>query len=163
RASSARIPRSRSGSGGSAGWPTERPAAPGGSHDERGPRRAAGGQAARARGAAMEQDKEERRGFQVKDRRRFSETGEARSGAREEAGEEPAPASRAASEPSSPPHPSAPEEPVTFSTFVLGLSTQALLHLGEIADPVSGAVERDLGAAKHVIDILAILGEKTRN
>jgi len=107
----------------------------------------------------MEQDKEERRGFQVKDRRRFSETGEARS----EASEEPAPASPAASEPSPPPHPSAPEEPVTFSTFVLGLSTQALLHLGEIADPVSGAVERDLGAAKHVIDILAILGEKTRN
>jgi len=107
----------------------------------------------------MEQDKEERRGFQVKDRRRFSETGEARS----EASEEPAPASPAASEPSSPPHPSAPEEPVTFSTFVLSLSTQALLHLGEIADPVSGAVERDLGAAKHVIDILAILGEKTRN
>jgi len=107
----------------------------------------------------MEQDKEERRGFQVKDRRRFSETGEARS----EASEEPAPASPAASEPSPAPHPSAPEEPVTFSTFVLGLSTQALLHLGEIADPISGAVEHDLGAAKHVIDILAILGEKTRN
>ena len=106
----------------------------------------------------MEQDKEERRGFQVKDRRRFSETGEARSGATEE----PAPASPAA-EPPPAPHPGAPEEPVTFLTFVLGLSTQALLHLGEIADPMSGAVARDLGAAKHVIDILAILGEKTRN
>jgi hypothetical protein len=107
----------------------------------------------------MEQDNEDRRGFQVKDRRRFSETGEARSGV----SEEPAPASSTAAEPPPAPHPSASEEPVTFSTFVLGLSTQALLHLGEIADPVSGAVERDLGAAKHVIDILAILGEKTRS
>jgi hypothetical protein len=105
----------------------------------------------------MGQDKEEGRGFQVKDRRRFSETGEARSGASEE------PASPAAAGPPPAPHPSAPEEPVTFSTFVFGLSTQALLHLGEIADPVSGAVQRDLDAAKHVIDILAILGEKTRS
>ena len=45
-------------------------------------------------------------------------------------GEEPRGASRA------------PEEPVNFSTFVLGLSTQALLHLGEIEDPVTGRVER---------------------
>ena len=47
--------------------------------------------------------------------------------------------------------------PVTFSTFVLGLSTQALLHLGEITDPTSGAVE----AAKQVIDILGIIERKT--
>ena len=47
--------------------------------------------------------------------------------------------------------------------FVLGLSTQALLHLGEIPNPVSKAIERDLVAAKQVIDILGILREKTRN
>src|SRR5438046_3203602 len=40
---------------------------------------------------------------------------------------------------------------------------QALLHLGEIANPMTNAVERDLEAAKHVIDILGILQEKTRN
>ena len=55
------------------------------------------------------------------------------------------------------------DEPVTFSTFVLGLSTQALLHLGEIPDPVTRATELDLAAAKQVIDILGILREKTRN
>ncbi|TMA54511.1 MAG: DUF1844 domain-containing protein [Deltaproteobacteria bacterium] len=54
-------------------------------------------------------------------------------------------------------------EPVNFSTFVLGLSTQALLHLGDIPNPMTKAVERDLEAAKHVIDILGILQEKTRN
>ena len=52
--------------------------------------------------------------------------------------------------------------PVTFSTFLLGLSTQALLHLGEIPNPTSGQVETDLVAAKQVIDILGILEAKTR-
>src|SRR5262249_47815461 len=56
-----------------------------------------------------------------------------------------------------------PDEPVSFSTFILGLSTQALLHLGDIESPVSGQVERDLGAARHVIDILGILEAKTKN
>jgi len=105
----------------------------------------------------MENDREERKGFQVKDRRRFSESGEARADVTDET-----------ARPSAmPPPPSAEaprvDEPVTFSTFVLGLSTQALLHLGEIPDPVSNSTQRDLGAAKHVIDILALLRDKTRS
>ncbi|HLY36999.1 MAG TPA: DUF1844 domain-containing protein [Candidatus Binatia bacterium] len=105
----------------------------------------------------MENDKEERRSFQVKDRRRFSESGEARADVTDEAGQ-PSPTSP-------PPAAEAPrvDEPVTFSTFVLGLSTQALLHLGEIPDPVSNTPQRDLAAAKHVIDILALLRDKTRS
>src|SRR5690242_20254580 len=103
----------------------------------------------------MEDDKEERRSFQVKDRRRFSETGETRA----DADTEPP----GASVPPPPAEHSRADEPVNFSTFVLGLSTQALLHLGEISDPTSNATQRDLGAAKHVIDILAILREKTRS
>ena len=117
----------------------------------------------------MDEDSEERRGFRVTDRRRFSDTGEARP---EAPGESPASAEpqAASAEPVSAPEregraPRAeyPEEPVTFSTFVLGLSTQALLHLGEIADPATGAVAPDLEAAKQVIDILGILRDKTRN
>ena len=108
----------------------------------------------------MEEDTGERRGFQVKDRRRFSETGDARPGAPEEPTSPAAPESAAQAAPvDAPPA----DEPVTFSTFVLGLSTQALLHLGEIPNPLTRAVERDLVAAKQVIDILAILREKTRN
>ena len=108
----------------------------------------------------MEEDTGERRGFQVKDRRRFSETGEARPGVSEEA------SSPAAADPAAQAVPiDAPreDEPVTFSTFVLGLSTQALLHLGEIANPVTRAVERDLAAAKQVIDILGIIQKKTHD
>jgi Domain of unknown function (DUF1844) len=108
----------------------------------------------------MEEDTGERRGFQVKDRRRFSETGDARPGAPEEPTSPAAPESAAQAAPvDAPPA----DEPVTFSTFVLGLSTQALLHLGEIANPVTRAVERDLAAAKQVIDILGIIQKKTEN
>ncbi len=106
----------------------------------------------------MDEEKDSSRGFRVTDRRRFSDEGEARE--RDEAAEsapEPAP-----EPPPTPGEPVEPEEPVNFSTFVLGLSTQALLHLGEIEDPTIGKLPRDLGAAKHVIDILGILRDKTR-
>jgi|SRR5437870_6391604 len=115
----------------------------------------------------MAEDKEERRGFQVRDRRRFSDSGEARADLAEEAPadlaeEAPAPPPPAAAESAAPGAERA-DEPVTFSTFVLGLSTQALLHLGEIPNPMTRVLERDLGAAKHVIDILGVLREKTRS
>ncbi len=108
----------------------------------------------------MADDKEERRGFQVRDRRRFSDSGEARPDVAEET---PEPPPRPAAAESAAPGAAPADEPVTFSTFVLGLSTQALLHLGEIPNPMTHALERDLGAAKHVIDILGILQEKTRS
>ena len=50
---------------------------------------------------------------------------------------------------------------ITFGTFVVGLSTQALVHLGEIPDPLSGQPSADLPAAQQLIDIIAILKEKT--
>jgi len=121
----------------------------------------------------MEEDKDSSRGFRVTDRRRFTEDSEAQEGTQEgtreseEAGAaapEPEPAAAASLGPD--PGPAggpSPDEPVSFSTFLLGLSTQALLHLGDIESPVSGKVERDLGAARHVIDILGILQAKTKN
>src|SRR5947208_5531297 len=113
----------------------------------------------------MEDEKEERRGFRVTDRRRFAETGEARGDEPPEAPAQTPPAGQRSEASQAPPRPSehAISEPVNFSTFVLGLSTQVLLHLGEIPNPMTNAVERDLEAAKHVIDILGILLEKTRN
>ena len=52
--------------------------------------------------------------------------------------------------------------PASFAMLVSSLSTQALAALGYIPDPVSGQpmVNRDL--AKHLIDILGILEEKTQ-
>src|SRR5207247_10928619 len=108
----------------------------------------------------MADDKEERRGFQVRDRRRFSDSGEARPDVAEETAEPPP---RPAAAESAAPGAAPADEPVTFSTFVLGLSTQALLHLGEIPNPMTRALARDLGAAQHVSDMLGVLQEKTRS
>ncbi|MDF1615301.1 DUF1844 domain-containing protein [Desulfurivibrio dismutans] len=50
---------------------------------------------------------------------------------------------------------------VTFTTLVLSLNTSALLHLGELEDPEIGGKSRDLALAKHTIDTLRLLEEKT--
>lgn len=51
---------------------------------------------------------------------------------------------------------------VTFPAFVLSLNTSALYHLGEIADPQTGKriVEPDL--ARHAIDTLVLIQNKTK-
>lgn len=111
----------------------------------------------------MSEDNDEPRGFRVTDRRRFAETGDARPDAPAES-EPSRPAAEAPEAPPSAPGASVADvEPVTFSTFVLGLSTQALSLLGEIPDPHTGQTLRDLDGAKHLIDILGLLREKTRN
>jgi hypothetical protein len=88
-------------------------------------------------------------GFTVTDRRIFAdEKGTARV-------EEPPPA------PGKPPQ--APEIPtVDFHTFVLSLGSSALMNLGELERPGAGAAAKDLPMAKHTIDILAMLQDKTR-
>lgn len=127
---------------------------------------------------AKDPEEQESRGFKVQDRRRFVDP--------ETHGEEPRPAEEARREP--PPvgaaeqaapgaeaPPSAATEAdaagiaggevfaeMTFSTFVMGLTTQALMHLGEIPDPVDQQVAHDLPAAKQMIDLLGILRDKTK-
>lgn len=50
---------------------------------------------------------------------------------------------------------------INFSTFVFSLNSSALVHLGALADPISGKVQKSLAVAKQTIDILGILKEKT--
>lgn len=52
--------------------------------------------------------------------------------------------------------------PITFSGFVYSLSTTCLMHLGEIPDPSSQKVKKNLLLAKQTIDLLEILAEKTK-
>ena len=112
----------------------------------------------------MEGDESERQpSFKVQDRRRFSATGEARDQVAEErseaaAGDDAAGAAEAEAAPGSTP---GTETEISFASFLLSLSTQALVHLGEIADPVDGSTHVSLDAARHIIDILAVLREKT--
>lgn len=48
-----------------------------------------------------------------------------------------------------------------FSTFILSLNASSLIHLGEIHDPQLKEITVNLPAAKHTIEILEILKDKT--
>jgi hypothetical protein len=52
---------------------------------------------------------------------------------------------------------------VSFAGFVLSLATTAAVHFGDIADPGTGQrIEPDLEAAQQMIDLIAMLQEKTK-
>lgn len=51
---------------------------------------------------------------------------------------------------------------LSFSAFVLGLASSALIHLGVQENPETEAIAVDLVLARQSIDVLAMLREKTR-
>jgi len=61
-----------------------------------------------------------------------------------------------------PPDPSGPLSGISFMAFVLSLAHTAAVHFGDVPDPVSGARDANLPAAQQMIDILALIEEKTR-
>ena len=52
--------------------------------------------------------------------------------------------------------------PAEFGTLVSMFSTQAMFSLGVIPNPVTGKVETQLPLARHFIDLLGVLEEKTK-
>ena len=54
--------------------------------------------------------------------------------------------------------------PVDFQTLVISLGSSVLMHLGLMPSEagLGGPVTQDLAMAKHSIDVLAMLQEKTR-
>ena len=104
---------------------------------------------------------EEEKGFVIKDRRAFDETGHAKEDTGdkkpEQAKTEKAARKKAQDAPRSTPLPE-----VSFSSLMFSLSSSALFHLGEITDPNTGENKVDLPLAKHAIDTIAMLREKTR-
>lgn len=115
-------------------------------------------------------EKEEDKGFVVKDRRRFSEDTSAEeskagavdaggSGGKEEAGEARESGSREQSDRT---QGKGPFPEVTMATFIISLSSSALVHLGEIPEPETNATLTDLPIAKQIIDTLGMLQEKTK-
>lgn len=127
---------------------------------------------------------EEEKGFTVKDRRLFSEDGSRRE---DQPAEKPAPDA-----PGTAPESPAPGEgrrakeaaqafseakkaedaserrqahqlpPVEFSGLVLSLAHAALLHLGQIPGPDGNAMPADFQLARHTIDTIAMLRDKTK-
>ncbi len=102
--------------------------------------------------------REEEQGFVIRDRRGR--------------GEPPPPASAAPASPSSP-APSMAEEhfshashdtqlPANFSSFVISMSSSALMLMGEQLSPQQPPGPVNLPQAKEIIDLLSMLEEKTR-
>lgn len=106
----------------------------------------------------MEDEKKEK-GFVIKDKRIFDESGEARKEElkKEEALTEDRPQEEKREETVREEY--VPE--VTFSNFVLSLSTTVLYHFGDFPDPATNKAEKNLTAAKQTIDMLNMLKNKT--
>jgi Domain of unknown function (DUF1844) len=108
----------------------------------------------------MDEERNER-SFTVSDRR-FS--------ARRETEDRPSESSQAApswTEPSTQAPPGSEQratatEEINFASFLFSLGTQAFMHLGDIPNPMTQQREKDLPAAKHMIDLLGILEAKTK-
>ena len=100
----------------------------------------------------------EGKGFVIKDKRSFDEKGEMKEERpddetkREEKRED-----AVKDDVKRPPLPE-----VNFSSLIFSLSSSALLHFGQIADPQTGEKKKDLALAKHSIDTIAMLKEKTK-
>lgn len=96
------------------------------------------------------EEKEEKKGFTIRDRRVSVQP---ESPERKEEAKE-----NRTNEKTSPP----PLPEIDFSSFIFSLSTSALLHLGEVPDPTTQRREKNLPLAKQTIDILGMLKEKTK-
>ncbi len=118
----------------------------------------------------MAQD-EKRKEFVVKDKRSFDQTGDLRPEATPDkqptaaAQEKPVETEKTHSETGRTDDPddggASFLSEVNFYNFILSLSTSAIYHFGDIPDPETKTPQRNLAAAKHTIDILAMLKEKT--
>jgi hypothetical protein len=130
----------------------------------------------------MEEEKKDK-GFVIKDRRHFDESGSVRTEeeanqAASQPGEKSVPPPPPKEGPTPPPQEersavkegeqiaqappeSSPFPEITFANFIFSLSTTAMFHFGDIPDPVTKEVHKNLPAAKQTIDILTILRTKT--
>ncbi len=116
---------------------------------------------------------DEESGFKVTDKRHFTSGGDVvpdspDSAAVDAARESPAPPPAEASPPepapgkSAPPPEAGPEEQVDFTHLVMSLASSAFISLG-VPDPVTKQKgEVNLKAASQMIDLLAVIEEKTK-
>jgi hypothetical protein len=116
-------------------------------------------------GDPMEDEKKEK-GFVIKDRRVFDESGSVRMEEVKKAEEKKpeAPPEEIKIPPKAEVDPETDQGPfpeVNFVSFIFSLSTTAMYHFGDFPDPVTKESRRNLPAAKQTIDILSILKTKT--
>lgn len=100
---------------------------------------------------------QEEQGFRVTDKRGFNENGEPRiPDSAKDVEKEPTGEAKASGQ-ETPPRPA-----IDFPSYILGYYTQGLVLLGEVPNPYTNKKEEDVEAARHTIDILSMLEEKTK-
>jgi hypothetical protein len=108
-------------------------------------------------------DGNKEKGFVVKDKRIFDESGEAR--AEDLKKEELTDEKISEKKPLDKDDQSGTTEEyfpeVTFSSFILSLSTTVMYHLGDFPDPATNKVKKNLAAAKQTIDMINMIKIKT--
>ncbi|MBC8291680.1 MAG: DUF1844 domain-containing protein [Proteobacteria bacterium] len=117
----------------------------------------------------MSEEKDEQ-SFTFKDKRRFDSSGEDREEGAEQAGEQPveeaaespAAAAETSVETSATAEAAGERSDLAFSTFIVGLASQAFMFLGAIADPADQQIKKDLEQAAAMIALVEVLREKTR-
>ncbi len=105
---------------------------------------------------------EEEQGFRVTDKRGFREDGESSAKASEKAEENPANEQSSASESTFPGKEVPPRPPIDFPSYILSYYTQGLVLLGEVPNPYTNKKEEDMESARHTIEILSMLEQKTK-
>jgi len=101
---------------------------------------------------------EEEKGFIIKDKRSLDEKGDLK----DQRAKEERPKREAKQEKRDEEADRTPLPEVNFNSLIFSLSSSALLNLGEIADPHTGQKRKDIPLAKHSIDIIAMLKDKTK-
>ena len=103
----------------------------------------------------------EGKGFTVKDRRSFDDEGDLKEDKKTTEPEDTQPQAKEERKHTKATH-DQPLPEVNFNSLIFSLSSSALLHIGEIADPQTGQKIIDLPMAKHSIDIISMLKSKTK-
>jgi hypothetical protein len=113
-------------------------------------------------GAFMTKEQEEE-GFKVTDKRGFMEESEPsvpETSEKAEAKSTNEPFLKSEERPLEPEGSSRP--PIDFPSYILSYYTQGLVLLGEVPNPYTNKKEEDREAARHTIDILSMLEQKTK-
>ena len=105
------------------------------------------------------ESEEDKKGFTIRDRRSSGQAPESAKGEPPKAEGAPVREMKADGEDR---EPISELSEITFSSFILSLSTSALVHLGEVPDPVTRKPDKQLLLAKQTIDMLGMLLDKTK-
>ncbi len=109
---------------------------------------------------------EEKKGFVIKDRRAFDKDGKLKEDAEsmhspDAKGDKGAPKEKKADK-GKERQSTTPLPEVNFTSLIFSLSSSALFYLGEVADPETNQPKKDLSLAKHTIDTISMLKDKTK-